>query len=60
MLKRKNTMERLANGYTEEDVKIYDNDGNPIHLGDKIKVTGTIYNSYAPYIIKGEKIEKIK
>lgn len=57
---KKNTMEPLADGYTDEDVKIYDFEGNPIHLGDKIRVTGKLYNQFKPYIIKGEKLEKIK
>ena len=33
---RKNTMERITDGYTEEDIKIYDHEGNTVKLGEKV------------------------
>lgn len=35
-----NSIEKLPSGYKKEDIKIRDNSGNVIALGDKVRVTG--------------------
>jgi len=58
---KKNMMEKLKDGYTEEDVMIYDNDGNIIKLGDKVRVTGELHGASKPWCeINVDKIEKIE
>lgn len=55
---RKNTMERIEDGYSEADIKIYDNDGNIVKLGEKVRITGQKYG--AQCILSVDKIEKVK
>ena len=59
-----NTVDKLPSGYKKEDIKIRDNAGNAIALGDKVRVTGK--TSIAPgagntpgvCFMQVEKIEK--
>jgi len=55
---RKNTMERIEDNYSEADIKIYDNDGNIVKLGEKLRITGKRYG--AQCILSVDKIEKAK
>ena len=58
-----NTVDKLPSGYKKEDIKIRDNGGNVIALGDKVKVTGKM--SIAPAAPGGQgvcfmQVEKIE
>lgn len=56
----KNAMETLPNNYTEADVKILDNNEEAVHVGDKVRVTGTmIATSQAWCQINVEEIVKL-
>jgi len=55
---RKNTMERIGDNFSEADVKIYDNDGNLVKLGEKVRLTGKKIS--AQCILYVDKIEKVK
>lgn len=58
---KKNMMDLLPENYTEADVKIYDNEGKIIKLGDKIRVTGELVGGSKPWCdINVTKIEKVK
>jgi len=37
-----NSVEKLPKGYKKSDIRIYDNDGKPVSLADKLKVTGKL------------------
>lgn len=57
---KKNMMEPLNEGFDEADVKIYDDKGGMIKLGDKIRVTGEVWGGSKEWCeISVEKIEKI-
>ncbi len=57
---KKNMMEQLKDGFTEADVKIYDDKGQIVKLGDKIRVTGEVVGASKAWCdINVEKIEKI-
>lgn len=59
--KTNNTMQPLPENYTENDVHIYDNDGNEVKLGSKVRITGTLRGGSAAYCdLAVEKIEKIQ
>lgn len=56
----KNQMETLPNDYTENDVKIHDNNGNLIKVGDNVKIIGEmVATSKAWCQIKVIQIEKL-
>lgn len=56
----KNMMDLLPEDYTEEDVKIYDDKGQLIKLGDKIRVTGELLGGLVDWCdIEVTKIEKV-
>ena len=58
---KKNSMEKLTSGYTEEDVKIYDNNGTIVKLGDRIRVTGKLVGASKQWCeINVDKIELVK
>lgn len=58
---KKNMMDLLPDGFTEEDVKIYDDNGQPVKLGDKIRVTGELLGGLSDWCdIDVTKIEKVK
>lgn len=58
---KKNMMDLLPDGYTEEDVKIYDDKGEIVKLGDKIRVTGELVGGLKDWCdINVTKIEKVK
>ena len=58
---KKNTIEKLADGYKEEDVKIYDNEGHIVKLGDRIRVTGKLVGASNEWCeINVDKIELLK
>ncbi|TBX70699.1 hypothetical protein EZL74_03230 [Flavobacterium silvisoli] len=58
---KKNMMDLLPSGYTEEDVRIYDQNGQLVKLGDKIRVTGELLGGLDDWCdIEVSKIEKIK
>jgi hypothetical protein len=57
---KKNMMDQLQDGYLESDVKIYDDKGQIIKLGDKIRVTGELVGAIDDWCdINVDKIEKI-
>ena len=57
---KKNMMDLLPDGFTEEDVTIYDDNGKTIKLGDKIRVTGELVGaSKAWCTVNVTKIEKV-
>lgn len=37
-----NEIEKLSDGYKTEDIKIHDDDGNLVKLGEKLKITGEL------------------
>ena len=37
-----NSVEKFESSYKKEDIKIHDNSGGPVKLGEKVKVTGTM------------------
>lgn len=45
--KTENSMKTLPENYTENDVHIYDNEGNEVKLGTKVRVTGTLRGASA-------------
>lgn len=53
-----NEVEKPAGSYKREDLKIRDNSGNLIKLGDKYKVTGRITVGGGACFVKVTKIEK--
>lgn len=58
---KKNMIEPLKDGFSEEDIKIYDNEGNLVNLGEKVRITGELSGgskSYCELWVK--KLEKIK
>ncbi|WP_294820636.1 hypothetical protein [uncultured Flavobacterium sp.] len=58
---KKNMMEPLKNGFSDADVKIYDDKGQEVKLGDKIRVTGKVggaSNDWCDIFV--DKIEKVK
>lgn len=56
---KKNMMDLLPEGYTEDDVKIYDDKGQIVKLGDKIRVTGELLGGLSDWCdIEVTKIEK--
>ncbi len=58
---KKNMMDLLPDNYTEADVKIYDDKGQLIQLGDKIRVTGELVGASKAWCeINVTKIEKVK
>lgn len=58
---KKNMMDLLPDGFTEDDVKIYDDSGKTIKLGDNIRVTGELVGASKAWCeINVTKIEKIK
>lgn len=58
---KKNMMDLLPESYTEADVKIYDDKGQLIKLGDKIRVTGELLGGLSDWCdIEVSKIEKIQ
>ncbi len=57
---KKNMMDLLPDGFTEEDVKIYDDKGQIVKLGDKIRVTGELLGGLSDWCdIEVTKIEKV-
>lgn len=57
---KKNMMEQLKDGFTEADVKMYDDKGQMVKLGDKIRVTGEVVGASKEWCdINVEKIEKL-
>jgi hypothetical protein len=56
----KNSMPELHNGFSIDDVKIIGNDEEEIHVGDRVKITGSIniYPSTDGYYLNCKKIEK--
>lgn len=57
---KKNMIDLLPEGYTEKDVKIYDDKGQIIKLGDKIRVTGELVGGLVDWCdINVSKIEKV-
>jgi len=57
---KKNMMEPLKDGFTEADVKIYDDKGQAVKLGDKIRVTGKVSGAAKDWCdIFVDKIEKV-
>ena len=58
---KKNMMDLLPESYTEADVKIYDDKGQLVKLGDKIRVTGELLGGLSDWCdIEVSKIEKIQ
>lgn len=58
---KKNMMDLLPDNYTEADVKIYDDKGQLVQLGDKIRVTGELVGASKAWCdINVTKIEKVK
>ena len=58
---KKNMIEPLEDGFAEEDIKIYDNDGNLIKLGEKVRITGELTGGSKDYCeLWVHKIEKAK
>ena len=58
---RKNTMERITDGYTMDDIKIYDSEGNNVKLGEKVKLTGKLVGADKTWCeLYVDKIEKVK
>jgi len=59
--KTKNCMKPLAENYSEKDVHIYDDEGNEVKLGSRVRITGTLRGGSAAYCdLSVHKIEKIK
>lgn len=59
--KTNNAMKPLPENYTENDVHIYDNEGNEVKLGSKVRITGTLRGGSAAYCdLAVQKIEKIQ
>ncbi|RZJ62655.1 MAG: hypothetical protein EOO45_22350 [Flavobacterium sp.] len=57
---KKNMIEPLNEGFTDADVKIYDDKGGMVKLGDKIRVTGEVIGASKEWCeIDVQKIEKI-
>jgi len=57
---QKNMMEPLENGFSDDDVKIYDDKGQLVKLGDKIRVTGKVSGAAKDWCdIFVDKIEKV-
>ena len=57
---QKNMMEPLENGFSDDDVKIYDDKGQVVKLGDKIRVTGKVSGAAKDWCdIFVDKIEKV-
>lgn len=57
---KKNMMEPLKNGFSDADVKIYDDKGQAVKLGDKIRVTGKVSGAAKDWCdIFVDKIEKV-
>jgi hypothetical protein len=54
-----NTMLPIPTDYETSDLLIYDNDGNEIVQGDKIRVTGKVRDDGALYMIFAKRVEKI-
>ncbi|WP_027418819.1 hypothetical protein [Crocinitomix catalasitica] len=55
-----NCMRTLPAQYSPSDVKVYDNDGNIVPLGSRIRVTGTLRGASQAYCeLWVDKIEKI-
>ena len=58
---KKNMMDLLPENYSNDDVKIYDDNGNAIKLGDKIRVTGELVGASKDWCtVNVTKIEKVK
>lgn len=59
-----NAMDKLERGYKREDIKIRGNNGNPIDLSKKVKVTGTLTSVSDPNAQDGKvcylKVTKIE
>ncbi len=56
-----NSMARLMDGYTEDDVHVYGNNGEEIQLGDSIRVVGEMVFAASYYCeLKVSTIEKVK
>lgn len=57
---KKNMMEPLKDGFTDADVKIYDDKGQAVKLGDRIRVTGEVVGASKAWCdINVDKIEKL-
>jgi len=58
---KKNMIDPLTDDFTEEDIKIYDNDGNLVNLGEKVRITGELTGGSSAYCeLWVHKLEKVK
>lgn len=58
---KKNMIEPLKDNFSEEDIKIYDNDGNLVQLGEKVRITGELTGGSKDYCeLWVHKLEKAK
>lgn len=48
-----NSMDKLESGYQKSDIKVRNNDGNPVDLSKKVKVTGKVSFSDDPAYTSG-------
>ncbi len=55
-----NTMAPIPEDYEDKDLLIYDNSGNEIVHGDKVRVTGKVWDDRMLYIFKVARIEKLE
>ncbi|MEZ5427513.1 MAG: hypothetical protein R2747_14670 [Pyrinomonadaceae bacterium] len=59
-----NSMDKLERGYRKSDIKIRNNQGDPVDLSKKVKVTGTLTFSDDPVYTSGPvcylKVDKIE
>jgi hypothetical protein len=53
-----NEIEKLASGYKREDIKIHDNAGKVINLGDKVTLTGQMSIGPGVCFMKVDKIDR--